>query len=121
MKPRAALKPAAPTMIAPRPSAPRTVIIRQQPQKSTAILAGWIILLIGYILAAIPLLGFSVYIIAFPVCIASGLLGVFAASGGKPLRGVILILSSIVSFFLLLLVPWLSFVITTWWIGDSPH
>jgi hypothetical protein len=60
---------------------------------------------VGYITAAIPVLGFAIWVIGFLFCGAAGLLGIMGAANGKPLSGVILILASIASFFLYLLVP----------------
>lgn len=74
-------------------------------KQDTSILAGWIILGIGYFTAAIPLLGFAIWIIGFLFCGAAGLLGIIGAAKGKPLAGVFLIIASIASFFLYLVVP----------------
>jgi hypothetical protein len=83
------------------------VQIAQQP-KTTAIKAGWLVLLLGLILASIPRIGFLMYLISFPVCISSLLLGIVGAAKGKPIRGVLLIISSIAAFFLFYIIPWIS-------------
>ena len=76
-------------------------------KKSTAIFAGWILLLLGYLLAAVPLLGFLIYLVGFVFCGAALILGIIGAANGKPLSGVALICASVISFFLYLLVPWI--------------
>jgi hypothetical protein len=83
------------------------VQIPQQP-KTTAVFAGWIVLILGFILALIPGIGLSMILISIPVCFASLVLGIYGAAKGKPIRGVLLILSSIVAFFVFQIIPWIS-------------
>ena len=64
-------------------------------QKSTAIRAGWVLLLVGLVLACIPLLGFVSWLIGYPLCFAALILGCLGAANGRPLAGVVLILASI--------------------------
>jgi hypothetical protein len=100
-----------PTMkpIKPQPiAAAQRVTVQVNQPHTTAILAGWIILLLGFILALVPGLGLSMLIISVPVCLAAGILGIIGASKGKPLRGVFLIISSILSFGIFMVLPWLS-------------
>jgi hypothetical protein len=75
----------------PHPAATLPVAV----QKSTAIRAGWILLLIGVVLACIPLLGFVSWLIGYPLCFAALILGCLGAANGRPLAGVVLILASI--------------------------
>lgn len=64
-------------------------------QKSTAIRAGWILLLVGVLLACVPLLGFVSWLIGYPLCFAALILGCLGAANGRPGAGVALILASI--------------------------
>lgn len=64
-------------------------------QKSTAIRAGWILLLVGLFLACIPILGFVSWLIGYPLCFAALILGCLGAANGRPLAGVALIVASI--------------------------
>ncbi len=73
----------------PQVSAPMPV------QKSTAIRAGWTLLLVGLVLACIPLLGFVSWLIGYPLCFAALILGCLGAANGRPLAGVALIVASI--------------------------
>jgi hypothetical protein len=91
-----------------------------QEPKTTAVLAGWIILIIGFIVALIPAIGLSMIIISIPVCIASLVLGIYGAAKGKPIRGVVLILSSIVAFFVFQIIPWISSLIGLAAASQSP-
>ena len=74
-----------------RPHAPAPLPV----QKSTAIRAGWILLLVGLVLACIPLLGFVSWLIGYPLCFAALILGCIGAASGRPVAGVVLILASI--------------------------
>jgi hypothetical protein len=64
-------------------------------QKSTAIRAGWILLLVGLSLACIPLFGYLSWVIGYPLCFAALILGCLGAATGRPAAGVALILASI--------------------------
>jgi hypothetical protein len=79
----------------------------QKGEKSTAIIAGWVLLFVGYLLAAIPLLGLLIWMIGFLFCGAAGILGIIGAAKGKPIGGVVLICASIASFFLYLAMPFI--------------
>jgi hypothetical protein len=95
------------TRQAPSPVAQSTQVFVNQP-KTSAILAGWVILLFGFILALVPGLGLSMMLISFPVCIAGFILGLIGAANSKPFHGVFLIISSIVSFPIFWIIPWFS-------------
>jgi len=99
-----------PRLIVPRPPVRAQQFHAPQlaPVKSSSVTAGWWILIIGFIVAAIPGIGFSMLLVAFPVCLASFALGIVGASSGRPAGGVLLIVASIISFFLMLLIPWIS-------------
>ena len=78
-------------------------------QKSTAIRAGWILLLVGLVLACIPLLGFVSWVIGYPLCFAALILGCLGAANGRPWAGDALILASITAAPLALFVaPFVS-------------
>ena len=83
------------------------VQIPQQP-KTTAVFAGWIVLVLGFIVALIPGIGLSMILISIPVCFASLILGIYGAAKGKPIRGVVLIVASIIAFFVFQIIPWIS-------------
>jgi hypothetical protein len=95
------------TRQAPSPVAQSTQVFVNQP-KTSAILAGWVILLFGFILALVPGIGLSMMLISFPVCIAGFILGLIGAANSKPFHGVFLIISSIVSFPIFWIIPWFS-------------
>ncbi len=109
LKPRPQFANQPPRSIAPR----RTVFvpIATRPAKSTAIRAGWIVLALGFLVACIPGLGFSMILLSVPFCGAAFLLGVIAAAKNRPFNGILLILSSCGAFVLYQFVPWLSTVI----------
>jgi hypothetical protein len=60
-----------------------------------AIKAGWVLLLIGLVLACIPVLGFVSWLIGYPLCFAAFILGCLGAANGRAGAGVVLILASI--------------------------
>jgi hypothetical protein len=90
------------------PLKPQQPIQITQKPKTTAVLAGWFVLFLGFILALIPGIGLSMILISIPVCFASLVLGIYGAAKGKPIRGVFLIVSSIVAFFVFQIIPWIS-------------
>ena len=93
-----------PTPIRVQPAYKVTV---QQP-KTSAIMAGWVVLILGFVLALVPGIGLSMIIISIPVCFSGLILGVIGAAKGKPFWGVFLIVSSIAAFFLFQIIPWIS-------------
>ena len=74
-------------------------------EKSTAIFAGWLLLLLGYVLAVIPFLGFLIWIIGIIFSGSAVVLGVYGAAKGRPFAGVFLICAAVASFFIYLTVP----------------
>jgi hypothetical protein len=106
------------TRLAPSPVAQSTQVFVNQP-KTSAILAGWVILLFGFILALVPGIGLSMMLISFPVCIAGFILGLIGAANSKPFHGVFLIISSIVSFPIFWIIPWFSAMLGFG--GINPH
>jgi len=106
------------TRQAPSPVAQSTQVFVNQP-KTSAILAGWVILLFGFILALVPGIGLSMMLISFPVCIAGFILGLIGAANSKPFHGVFLIISSIVSFPIFWIIPWFSAMLGFG--GINPH
>ena len=106
------------TILARSPVAQSTQVFVNQP-KTSAILAGWVILFFGFILALVPGLGLSMMLISFPVCIAGFILGLIGAANSKPFHGVFLIISSIVSFPIFWIIPWFSAMIGL--AGVHPH
>ena len=106
------------TILARSPVAQSTQVFVNQP-KTSAILAGWVILFFGFILALVPGLGLSMMLISFPVCIAGFILGLIGAANSKPFHGVFLIISSIVSFPIFWIIPWFSAMIGLG--GIHPH
>jgi hypothetical protein len=79
-----------------------------QSPKITAVLAGWIVLVFGLVVSLIPLVGLSMIFISIPVCFASLVLGIVGAATGRPVGGVVLIVSSILAFFVFQIIPWIS-------------
>jgi hypothetical protein len=79
--------------------------------KSTSIFAGWILLLIGVLICLIPVAGLSMMFVSLPICTAAGILGIVGCATGRPFAGVFLIVSSIIAFFVFLILPWLSLLV----------
>jgi len=79
-----------------------------QPQNSTAIKAGWLLLVVGFFVALIPGLGLSMMLLSFPFCLAAFVLGIVGAAKNQPVRGVFLIVGSLVAFVIFWILPWIS-------------
>jgi len=77
-------------------------------QNSTALTAGWAVLLVGFLVSIIPGLGLAMMVISIPVCIASFILGIIAAARGTPMAGLLLIFASVAFVFIFKIIPWLS-------------
>jgi hypothetical protein len=76
--------------------------------KNTAIVAGWLVLVIGCLVGFLPIFGFAMIALALPVCSVAGILGIIGAATGKPGSGISLIFASFVFFVAMLLIPWLA-------------
>lgn len=79
-----------------------------QSPRITAVFAGWIVLVLGFIVSLIPVIGLSMIFVSIPVCFASLVLGIVGAATGRPIGGVVLIVSSILAFFVFQIIPWIS-------------
>lgn len=83
----------------PRPVryAPQQVVVVGRDQSGgKAVKAGWLILLASVIFAAIPGLGFLIYLLGVPLLIVAFVLGVVAIVKGRTAGGVLLMLFTLI-------------------------
>jgi hypothetical protein len=62
---------------------------------SAAVRGGWAVILVGLLIAAIPALGFIMWIIGIAFCLAAFALAIIGIAAGQTIRGGILLVASL--------------------------
>jgi hypothetical protein len=93
-----------------RPAAGRRPVILHlsSGSKDSTVLAAWLLILIGLVVACIPGIGLAMLFIGFPICVAVFILGIVATSRGRTAHGIGIIFSSFIAFGVFCVLPWFS-------------
>jgi len=82
--------------------------VEKEKNRTTSIVAGWMILFVGFALCFVPVAGFAMTVAAIPVCAAAGVLGIVGAATGSPIGGVFLFFASLSACLVMVVFPWFA-------------